>query len=292
VCRLPVDRRAFLAALALSALDLRAAHAAEPYAGPLIDAHSHLPGLQVLPDLVAAMDRHRIARVALLGVGGVQKDDLAWIDAAAKRHPDRVIAVAPVPDPMATDAAAQLDARLKSGRYRAAGEVHVHQASRKIRRAADAPPFLALLDVCAKHGVPLIVHDELDPEVTAELERALAHNRRTAVILAHAGSGAPAALTGLLERHPNLHLDLSGMHFLRTPALATEKGALGAAWKALVTAHAGRILAGIDVWAPALFKAETLDRLMTWTRRILGELPAETAERLAHANAVRVFRLT
>jgi predicted TIM-barrel fold metal-dependent hydrolase len=291
MCRLGMDRRAFVSGLAVSVFGPRPAHAAEPYAGPLIDAHSHLPGLQVLPDLTAAMDRHRIARVALLGVGGVQKDDLAWIDAAAKRHPDRVVAAAPVPDPMATDAAARLDALLKTGRFRAAGEVHVHQTSRKIRRPADAPPFLALLDVCAKHGVPLVIHDELDPEVTAELERALAHNRRAGVVLAHAGSGAPAALAGLLERHPNLLVDLSGMHFLRTPALATEKGALGAAWKTLLTAHADRILAGIDIWAPALFKPETLDRLMAWTRRILGELPPDVAGRLGHANAARIFRL-
>jgi hypothetical protein len=34
-----------------------------------------------------------------------------------------------------------------------------------------------------------------------------------------------------------------------------------------------------------------LDRLMTWTRRILGELTPETAERVASRNAVRLYRL-
>jgi len=291
MCSTRLDRRAFLAALALAALDPRATDAAAPYAGRLIDAHSHLPNLQALPTLVAAMDRHGIGQVALLGVGGVQKDDLAWIESAAKRHPDRVIPAAPVPDPMAPEAAARLEAQLETGRFRAAGEAHVHQASRKIRRAMDAPPFLAVLEVCAKHGVPLIIHDELDPEVTAQLERALAHHRKAIVVLAHAGSGAPTALAGLLARHENLLLDVSGMHFLRTPALATEKGALGGPWRDLLTAHADRILVGIDVWAAQLFKPETLDRLMTWTRRILGELPPDVAERLAHANAVRLFRL-
>ena len=81
------------------------------------------------------------------------------------------------------------------------------------------------------------------------------------------------------------------MHFLRTPALATEAGPLGAGWRGLLTERADRFLAGIDLWAPALFAPAMLDRLMGWTRRILGELPPAAAERIAHANAVRLYRL-
>jgi predicted TIM-barrel fold metal-dependent hydrolase len=275
--------------LALPAVSL--AQAPPPYAGPLIDAHSHLPNPRALEALLAAMDRHQVARVALLGVGGVQKDDLAWIEAAARRFPDRVIAVAPVPDPTAPDAARRLDALLATGRFRGAGEVHIHQASRKIKRAIDAAPILAVLDACARHDVPLVIHDELTPETTAELERALAHNRKAAIVLAHAGSGEPGALALLLGRHPNLYLDVSGMHFLRTPALATETGPLEPEWKALLVAHADRVLVGVDVWAPALFAPQMLDRLFTWTRRVLGELPPEAASRIAHGTAERLFRL-
>lgn len=280
-----------LLALLLVPLAAARARAAGPYDGPLIDAHSHLQNPGALETLLAAMDRHRIARVALLGVGGVQKDDLAWIEGAARRFPDRVIPLAPVPDPTAPDAAQRLDALLQTGRFKGAGEVHVHQASRKIRRAADAPGFRALLDVCARHGVPLVIHDELTPETTAELERALAHSRKATIVLAHAGSGEPRALAGLLARHENLYLDVSGMHFLRTPALATERGPLAPGWKALLSEHADRVLVGLDVWAPQLFKPEMLDRLMTWTRRVLGELLPDVAEKIAYANAERLFRL-
>jgi predicted TIM-barrel fold metal-dependent hydrolase len=280
-----------LRGLALGLLPARGARAATPYGGPLIDAHSHLPGPDALGPLVAAMDRHRIARVALLGVGGVQKDDAAWIGAAAARHPDRVVALAPVPDPLAAEAPRRLERDLASGRYRGAGEVHVHQASRKIRRALDGPPFRALLDVCAAHGAPLVVHDELVDGLVSELERALAHNRRAAIVVAHAGSGEPRRLGELLGRHENLYLDVSGMHFLRTPALAAEQGPLAPAWGALLTEHPARILAGIDLWAPALFRPAMLDRLMRWTRRVLGELPPEAAEQVAHRTAVQLYRL-
>jgi predicted TIM-barrel fold metal-dependent hydrolase len=281
-----------LGTLALALASPRLAWSAPSYAGPLVDAHSHLPAPDAIEPLIAAMDRHRVSRVALLGVGGVQKEDPAWIGRAAERHPDRVIALAPVPDPLAADAARRLERDLASGRYRGAGEVHVHQASRRIRRALDAPPFRALLDVCAAHGAPLVVHDELtEPSLIAELERALAHNRKAAIVVAHAGSADPGVLGELLGRHENLHVDVSGTHFLRTPALATEQGPLGPAWRALLTERADRILAGLDVWAPALFKPAMLDRLLTWTRRILGELPAPAAERVAHGNAVRLYRL-
>jgi predicted TIM-barrel fold metal-dependent hydrolase len=285
-------RRTLLRALALSALAGRAAWAQAPYAGPLVDAHSHLHGPDAIEPLVAAMARHRVARVALLGVGGVQKDDPAWIGRAAERYPDRVVPLAPVPDPLAPGAARRLERDLAGGRLRGAGEVHVHQASRRIRRAIDAPPFRALLDVCAAHAAPLVIHDELiAPELVQELERALAHNRRATIVLAHAGSGEPGTLADLLGRHENLHLDVSGMHFLRTPALATEQGALAPAWGTLLAEHADRVLAGIDLWAPALFRPAMLDRLMTWTRRVLGALPPAAAEQIAHRNATRLYRL-
>jgi predicted TIM-barrel fold metal-dependent hydrolase len=286
-----VDRWLVAWLLVVALAGLPASGAAEPYAGPLIDAHSHLPSAGALDALLAAMDRHRIARVALLGVGGVQKDDQAWIEGAARKHPERVIPFAPVPDPMAADAAKRLDALLATGRFKGAGEVHVRQVSRKMQRAMDAAPVLAVLDVCGRHGVPLVIHDELTAEASAELERALGHNRKAVIILAHAGSGEPGALAGLLGRNPNLYLDVSGMHFQRSPALATESGPLKPEWKALLTERSDRILAGIDVWAPALFKPEMLDRLMRWTRRILGELPPEAAARIAHANAERLFGL-
>ena len=51
-----------------------------------------------------------------------------------------------------------------------------------------------------------------------------------------------------------------------------------------------RFLMGIDVWAPRLFEPAMLDRLMTWTRRILGELTPAVAERVAYRNAAAVFK--
>lgn len=264
---------------------------AADYTGPLIDAHSHVPGAQAIDAYVAAMKRHDIRKVVLLGVGGVQKDDAAWIAAAARKYPDQVVPGVPVPDPMSKGAAEALEAALTRTKARVIGEVHVRQVSRKIERNPSDPAFLKLLAVAARHGAAVVIHDELTAGPTEALEKALAAERRATIVLAHAGAATPGGLQAVLGRNTNLMVDLSGMHFQRTPSLATESGPLDPKWKALIEKMPDRFLMGIDVWAPRLFEPATLDRLIKWTRRVLGELKPDVAERVAWKNAAALYRL-
>jgi len=286
-----VRLRLALVAAALVCLAAPPATAAD-YAGLLIDAHSHLSSARAADAYVEAMKRHNVSRVVLLAVGGEQKDDAAWLAAAARKYPDRVIVAQPLPDPTDDGAAARLDAALEKSRARIVGEVHMRQVGRKsFDRDPSGPAFGRILEVCARRGVPIVIHYELTDAAAAALERALGAHRKATVILAHAGEGPPARVEGLLARHPNLVVDLSGMHFQRKPALAPETGPLDPAWKALVERHPERFLMGVDVWSPRLFEPAMLDRLLRWTRRVLGELPPEVAERVAHRNAASLFRL-
>jgi len=275
----------------LVAVLLPGAAVAADYAGPLIDAHSHLPSAKAIEAYVAAMKRHNIAKVVLLGVGGVQKDDAQWIAAAARAHPDRVVPGLPIADPTRGDAAGTLDVELARTKARVMGEVHLRQVSRKIDRNPNDAAFLDILKLGAERGVPIVIHYELTPAAAAQLEKALAARPDAVVVLAHGGEAKPADLEKILARHANLRVDLSGMHFQRTPSLATETGALDARWKALIEKMPERFLMGIDVWAPRLFEPAMLDRLMRWTRRVLGELPPNVAERVAWKNAATVYRL-
>ena len=262
------------------------------YTGPLIDAHAHVSSATAIDPYVAAMKRHNVTRVVLLGVGGVQKDDAAWLATASKKYPDRVVAGLPVPDPTAETAATKLEQALPRTKTPVLGEVHIRQVgSRKIDRDPNDPAFGRVLDVAAKFGAPVVIHYELTDDATAALDRALAAHRKTVVVLAHAGEGPPPRVEGLLARNSNLVVDLSGMHFQRKPALATETGPLDPAWKALIEKMPDRFLMGVDVWAPRLFEPAMLDRLFAWTRRILGELKPDVAERVAHRNAAALFRL-
>ena len=266
--------------------------AAADYAGPLIDAHSHVPNTSAIDAYVAAMKRHNIAKVLLLGVGGVQKDDAQWIAAAAKAHPDRVVAGLPVPEPTRGDAAGTLDVELARTKARVMGEVHLRQLSRKIDRDPNDAHFLEILKLAAERAVPIVIHYEMTtPTAAAQLEKALGTRAEAVVVLAHAGEAKPSELEKVLARNANLMVDLSGMHFQRTPSLASETGPLDPKWKALIEKMPERFIMGIDVWAPRLFEPAMLDQLMRWTRRVLGQLSPAVAERVAWKNAAKIYRL-
>ncbi len=273
------------------ALVLAGPAAAADYTGPLIDAHSHLPDATAIDAYVSAMKRHNVRKVVLLGVGGVQPDEAEWIDAAVKKYPDLVTAGVRVPDPENMAAAGQLDVELARTKARVMGEVHVREVSRKIERDPSSPAFMQILELSAQRGVPIVIHDELTPAAAASLEAALAAHRQAIIVLAHAGGAKPTGLERLLARNANLRIDLSGMHFQRTASLAKEKGRLDPAWKALIAKMPARFIMGIDVWAGRLFEPSMLDRLMTWTRRVLGELPPDVAERVAWKNASDLYHL-
>ena len=275
----------------LVALALVGPAAAADYTGPLIDAHSHLPDATAIDAYVAAMKRHNVRKVVLLGVGGVQPDEAEWIDAAVKKYPDLVTAGVRVPDPTNMAAAGQLDVELARTKARVMGEVHIREASRKIERDPSSPAFMQILELSAQRGVPIVIHDDLTPAAAASLEAALAAHREAIIVLAHAGGAKPSGLERLLSRNANLRIDLSGMHFQRTPSLAKEKGRLDPAWRALIAKMPARFMMGIDVWAGRLFEPSMLDRLMTWTRRVLGELPPDVAERVAWKNASDLYHL-
>jgi predicted TIM-barrel fold metal-dependent hydrolase len=283
----------FIVSVALPLLlSLASTATAADYGGPLIDAHSHLPNSTAIDAYVAAMKRHNVTKVVLLAVGGLQKDDTIWLTAASKKYPDRVVAGLPLPDPTAEAAASQLEIQLERGRPRVIGEVHMRQVGRRlIDRDPNNPVFGRILDAAGKFGVPIVIHYELTDAAETALDRALAAHRKTTVVLAHGGEGPPGRLDRLLMRNANLHVDLSGMHFQRTPALASETGPLDPGWKALIEKMPDRFLIGVDVWAARLFEPAMLDRLFVWTRRILGELKPDVAERVAHRNAAKLFRL-
>jgi predicted TIM-barrel fold metal-dependent hydrolase len=238
------------------------------------------------------MKRHNVLKVVLLGAGGLQKDDTAWLTAASRKYPERVIAGLPLPDPTSESVVSQLELQLDRGKPRVIGEVHMRQVGRRlIDRDPNAAVFGQILDTAAKFAVPIVIHYELTDQAETALGRALAAHRKSTIVLAHGGEGPPGRLDRLLFRNPNLFIDLSGMHFQRTPALASETGPIDPGWKALIEKAPDRFMMGVDAGAARLFEPEMLDRLFIWTRRVLGELKPDVAARVAHGNAVKLYRL-
>jgi predicted TIM-barrel fold metal-dependent hydrolase len=203
-----------------------------------------------------------------------------------------VIAGLPLPDPTSESVVSQLELQLDRGKPRVIGEVLMRQVGRRlIDRDPNAAVFGKILDTAAKFSVPIVIHYELTDQAETALGRALAAHRKSTIVLAHGGEGPPGRLDRLLLRNPNLFIDLSGMHFQRTPALASETGKIDPGWKALIEKVPDRFMMGVDAGAARLFEPEMLDRLFIWTRRVLGELKPDVAARVAHGNAVKLYRL-
>jgi len=106
---------------------------------------------------------------------------------------------------------------------------------------------------------------------------------RLRVIWAHAGmSAGPQAVGALLDRYPNLWVDLA----IRNGDVAPG-GTLDPGWRAVFLRHPDRFLAGTDTWMTSRWEA--LPGSVTEVRGYLGQLPRDVAEKIAFRNAERLF---
>jgi predicted TIM-barrel fold metal-dependent hydrolase len=151
-----------------------------------------------------------------------------------------------------------------------------------------------LLTLAATYHAPLSIHMQADPGSVEELERLLPIDRNGLVIWAHCGFWIEAdQLQRLMDRHPNLFCELSHRddrahaHRLRTAPITGFGRRLKSDWKALLENHSDRFLIGTDV--------DNLDHyqgIIDFYREVLTQLAPDAAKRIAHGNAMRLFRLS
>jgi len=155
--------------------------------------------------------------------------------------------------------------------YRGIGEFHVFGDD------AGTAVVTEIIGLAREHRLALHAHTNL-PGMQAILD----HAPDIPVIWAHAGFNVPVALLNeLLEKHPQLYLELSFREGI------TREGQLTPEWKALFAAHPRRCLVGMDTYTPGRW-AE-LTELAVSERRWLRQLPPDTAAGIAHGNAERLF---
>jgi Amidohydrolase len=115
----------------------------------------------------------------------------------------------------------------------------------------------------------------------------------------HAGFANAEQVATVISHHPNVVATLSKKeHDQRAlsdhekasrlgPALIDECGALRPEWKALILRYPDRFLFATD--AHKDFRWDRYAKVVLIWRRILGQLPAESAEKVAFGNATRVY---
>ena len=243
-----------LRSLILACLVGGAAHAQNV---PFVDAHVHLndPALQL-----QLMEQHG-ATHAVVFWGG--RSDNASVLQAAKAHPGRFIPFASIsPERTAyrplwerDDEAllGQLDALLAGGEYRGIGEISSAHFPSPGFGETDFSPTGAMtrgiLALARKHRVPVMLHVEVTR--LAELSQLLEAFPEVPVIWAHGGYTPLYLARRLLQRHPNLHYELSARTWAEHPrspdyTILKDGRAVWPQWLALIEEQPQRFLVGTD----------------------------------------------
>ena len=261
-----------------------------PYSGPLFDAHLHYN--------IEAQDPHPIADV----LGRMQRNGVRAIVAnsrpnagtialaAAKAQTDKAqITVVPFmrlyrnredytnwfrDETIYQLVLNELSKGTASGPYLGIGEFHLYDSAN-----ANGVVAKKLMQLAEQKNLAVLAHVD-----DAAIDLLLAHAPKTKLIWAHTGIGGPtvARVRELLRKYPQLMGELS-----YRPGLTDSQGKLTPEWRALITDFPSRFLIGSDTWVNQRW--EQYDELMNGYRLWLGDLPADTAKRIAWRNGAELF---
>ena len=317
---------AFLLATVVNCAD---AQAAEPYRGPVIDAHNHLGGSFDTETMLRAMRADGIRAMIVMarkypgpaGERDLPGNDQLTLNLAAK-FPGRFIPLIGMQLPMLTDADWSnlglgmnallnlTEKKLASGKFHGIGEVIVrHFAYSRGRHAELNKPIYsaftqALSRLALKFDVPIVIHMEGDPALVKNFDRLIGEYPKVIYVWTHnCGRSKAPVIRRMLAEHPNLMCDLGGManvgkHYgtgwprmEAYTALAERGGKFLPDMKAIYEDFPDRFMIGTDIAHAPAMNQRTYDRLIRRFRELLGTLKPETAKRLAETNAVRIFHL-
>jgi predicted TIM-barrel fold metal-dependent hydrolase len=278
--------------LAMMLVAACAAARAEPYAGPLFDAHLHYNQEARQPHPVADV----LARLQRSGVRAVianSRPNDGTRDLAAATAQARAAGIAVVPfvrlyrnradyngwfadESIHELVLKELGQGTAAGPYRGLGEFHLYDSAN-----ANGPVARKLMRLAQERELAVLAHVD-----DAAIDLLMAHAPNARLIWAHTGiGGTPVArVRALLARYPKLMGELS-----YRPGLTDAGGRLSAEWKALLAEMPDRFLVGSDTWVNERW--QSYEALMRDARAWLGDLPPEAAKKIGWGNGAALFGL-
>lgn len=266
----------------------------------IIDVHSHTAAGMNVEGVIARMDGAGVRKIVLFARRQATDEETLALHV---KYPERVVPAIGFQNPgwlrQVPRFLDEVEAKLESGRFRWMGELLLrHYGVPELRAPAfdispDSGLFRRVLDLSARHRVPVTIHHEADPDNVDVFRRALGHNRDALVVWAHwCGRATPETARAFLEQFPNLYCDLGASH--PGPRYGREKnppldpsGAFRPVWKAVIKAFPERFLAAIDAVEPSHY-----DHYGEWVhglRKALLGLRPDIAGRVAADNAERLL---
>ena len=267
--------------------------AAEPYRGPLFDAHLHYneEAWQSAHPLDDALGRLQRSGVRAIVANSRPNDGTKTLAAARAQTAAAGVTVVPFirlyrnrddysgwfQDPSIYEMVLrELAAGTPSGPYRGLGEFHLYDSAN-----ANGPVARQLMQLAQDKGLVVLAHVD-----DTAIDLLMAHAPKTRLVWAHTGiGGAPVGrVRSLLQRYPLLMGELS-----YRPGLTEGAGRLSAEWKALLSEFPTRFMVGSDTWVNQRWQG--YEGLMQDAREWLGELDATTARRIAWDNGAALYGL-
>jgi hypothetical protein len=284
------------AAVALAAGAIAAAACAADYAGPIFDAHLHYndeaySGPHPLPDVLARMQRNGVRAI----VANSRPNDGTKSLASAPETARAGVTVVPFirlyrnradytnwfrDETIHEMVLAELARGTAAGPFRGIGEFHLYESAN-----ADGPVARKLMALAEQKDLVVLAHVD-DVAIDKLMAHTPSKGQKMRLIWAHTGiGGAPASrVDQLFTRYPQLMGELS-----YRPGLTCEGGKLCPEWRQLLLKYPTRFLVGSDTWVNQRW--QYYDDLMKGYRVWLGDLPADTARRIAWDNGANLFGL-
>lgn len=307
---------------------------ARPEALPLFDAHTHLNYDMPAETLLQAMDATGVRRMALIP-RHYRDDGRATDEQAADyagRYPDRFVAFVGGqrgdlyrPGDWMGDHRflAEAKAKLSTGRFRGVGEFIINHygynryvpttnqsQTGDVRIPVDTPLMFKIMELAARHGVPVLIHAEAEDETATQMRRLLDSFAETKVIWAHnCGRAAAARIAEFLRQYPQLLCDLASMavpfpkpygwgtfgtiagreykpgsHVTR---VQNNDGTINPSMRDLFDTFSDRFIIGTDTAHPFQY-SRYADNVAAF-RRLLSQLKPETARKIGYDNAERLY---
>lgn len=267
---------------------------AEPYRGPLFDAHLHYNDEAWQSAHPVADALARLQRSGVRAIVANSRPNEGTKTLAAARAQSLAAGVTVVPfirlyrnradyngwfqdETIFQMVLSELAAGTPAGPYRGLGEFHLYDSAN-----ANGAVARKLMQLAQDRGLAVLAHVD---DVAIDL--LLAHAPKARLIWAHSGiGGAPVArVRELLARYPLLLGELS-----YRPGLTDGAGQLSAEWKALLGEFPTRFMVGSDTWVNQRWQG--YEALMQEARDWLGDLDAVTARRIAWDNGAALFGLS
>jgi len=275
-----------------------------------IDAHSQIDHNVEDINLVLNQMNENNVRKTLLSSRGKRND--SEILELARKSGGRIIASIRTKGNKYTKNKPQFyDKLLKqsnSGQFGAIAEVIMYHAQKgsKAKEVEIYPSdkrVSAALNVAKKNNWPFVAHiefaalgDEKRKHYMDEFESLLKENQSNPVMLIHVGQLQPEEAEIFLTKYTNFylmtsHADPITVNTSSQPWVNMFKGKrFKPNWKVLMLKYPDRFLFALDnVWAKH-WKKDYSQKVKLW-RDALAELPSEIADKIAHGNAERVYKL-